>query len=93
MSFLMAIVIAVIASIGGLVIILSAMLRWLWNATILEVFGLKAVTFWQAVKLLLITMILFGGPTSAVHFWRPRTEDQPYSARKMRSGPPIDPDE
>ncbi len=62
----MAIVIAVIASVGGL-LILSAILRWLWKATIPEVFGLKAVTFWQAVKLLLIAMILFGGPMSAVH--------------------------
>jgi uncharacterized membrane protein len=66
MSFLMAIVVAVIAAIIGL-LILSAILRWLWNATIPEVFDLKAVTFWQAVKLLLIATILFGGPTSAVH--------------------------
>ncbi len=67
MSFLMAIVVSVIAAIIGL-LILSAILRWLWNATIPEVFGLKAVTFWQAVKLMLIAMILFGGPTSAVQF-------------------------
>jgi hypothetical protein len=66
MSFLMAMLFGVIAAIVGLVIV-SAILRWLWNATIPEVFGLKALTFWQAVRLLLIAMILFGGPTSAVH--------------------------
>ncbi|WP_206078858.1 hypothetical protein [Allomesorhizobium camelthorni] len=66
MSFLMAIAVAVIAAIVGLAIV-SAILRWLWNATMPEVFGLRALTFWQAVKLLLIATILFGGPTSAVH--------------------------
>jgi hypothetical protein len=65
MPFLMAIVVALIVAIIGLLIV-SAILRWLWNATIAEVFGLNALIFWQAVKLLLISTILFGGPTSAV---------------------------
>lgn len=41
--------------------ILSAVLQWLWNMTIPEVFGLKTITFWQAFRLLIIAAILFGG--------------------------------
>jgi len=60
--------------LGGLIgvivglAILSAILRWLWNSTMPDVFGLKTVTFWQALKLLLIAAILFGGPPSAAYY-------------------------
>lgn len=37
----------------------------LWNTTMPEVFKLPAITFWQAVRLLLLAGILFGGL-----FWR-----------------------
>lgn len=54
--------------VGGAIIlwvimlfILSAVLQWLWNMTIPEVFGLKTITFWQAFRLLIIAAILFGG--------------------------------
>lgn len=73
MSYLMAIIFGAIGAIIALVI-LSAILRWLWNTTIPELFGLKELTFWQALKLLLITTILFGGPTSAAHV---NLEDEP----------------
>jgi hypothetical protein len=40
--------------------IIPALLRWLWNITMTEVFGLKEITFWQAFRLLIIAQILFG---------------------------------
>ena len=40
--------------------ILPALLRWLWNITMPDVFGLKQITFWQAVRLLIISFLLFG---------------------------------
>lgn len=41
--------------------------QWLWNITMPEVFNLKRITFWQALRLLLMASILFGG----AHFtWR-----------------------
>jgi type IV secretory pathway protease TraF len=67
----MGLVVAVLVAVIGTVIVMaivSAMLRWLWNTTVPEPFGLRPVTFWRALKFLLIATILFGGPTSAAHF-------------------------
>ena len=38
------------------------LMQWLWNTTIPQVLGLKPVTYWQAVRLLVIGFLLFGGP-------------------------------
>jgi len=42
-------------AVGGLVVM------WLWNALAPTVFGLRMVTFWQALGLLALCRILFGG--------------------------------
>jgi hypothetical protein len=42
-----------------------ALLQWLWNITIPEVFGLNQIKFWQAFRLILIAWILFGGLSGA----------------------------
>ena len=57
-------------SLGGTIIIfvmiavylsiIPALLRWLWNITMPDVFGLKQLTFWQAFRLLIIAFMLFG---------------------------------
>lgn len=39
---------------------LPALLRWLWNLTMPDVFRLTTLTYWQAFRLLLIASILFG---------------------------------
>ncbi len=54
---------AVIGLIIGLaaLALLALILRWLWNSTLPELFGIKPVTTWQAVKIMLITSLLFGG--------------------------------
>jgi len=46
---------AIFAAIGGLIV----MLLWNWLAP--ELFGLRLVTFWQAIGLLALCRILFGG--------------------------------
>ena len=51
---------------GGIAIIGFAALfgfitMWLWNALIPEIFGLAVITYWQAVGLLILFKILFGG--------------------------------
>lgn len=46
-----------------LLFIVSAVLKWLWNITMPEVFNLKEITYWQAFRLLIIAGILFGGST------------------------------
>jgi len=45
----------------GLFFLIVALLQWLWNITMPDVFGLKTITYWQALRLLLIAAILFGG--------------------------------
>ena len=35
--------------------------RWIWNHTVPAVFGLKEITFWQAVGILILASILTGG--------------------------------
>ena len=47
--------------------IVPAILMWLWNWTMPEVFKLPRLTFWQAVRLFIICGILFGG---AAYPWR-----------------------
>jgi hypothetical protein len=42
-----------------------ALLQWLWNITIPELFGVNQIKFWQAFRLILIAWILFGGPAGA----------------------------
>lgn len=35
--------------------------RWIWNRTVPAVFGLREITFWQAVGILILASILTGG--------------------------------
>jgi len=42
-------------AIGG------ALVELLWNALLPAIFGVRAITFWQAVGLLALCRILFGG--------------------------------
>jgi glucan phosphoethanolaminetransferase (alkaline phosphatase superfamily) len=41
--------------------LLAALLVWLWNATIPSIFGMREISFWEGMRLLLISYILFGG--------------------------------
>ena len=47
----------------GLIVLalLGFVLQWLWNTTLPEVLGVREVTLVQAIKILLIASILFGG--------------------------------
>jgi hypothetical protein len=44
-----------------LIALFAVIFRWLWNTTVPEVFGLRTLTFWQAIKILILAGILFGG--------------------------------
>ena len=43
-----------------LIAVFTAIFQWLWNTTMPEVFGLKEITFWPALRLLIIASLLFG---------------------------------
>jgi hypothetical protein len=47
--------IAVFITLGGLLV------RWLWNWLLPPLFGWREVTFWQALGLLVLCRVLFGG--------------------------------
>ncbi len=46
---------------AAILFLVTALLQWLWNLTMPEIFNLKPVTYWQAFRLLIIAGILFGG--------------------------------
>lgn len=58
---------AAVGLVAGLVIglilltLLGIVLRWLWNTTLPEVLGVKDISLFQSIKILLIASILFGG--------------------------------
>jgi hypothetical protein len=43
-------------------IVFVAVFRWIWNHTIPAVFGLKTITFWQAVGILILASNIFNVP-------------------------------
>lgn len=53
--------IAFTALAAFLILALGGIVMLLWNAIVPEVFGTAALTYWQAVGLLLLTQILFRG--------------------------------
>jgi hypothetical protein len=80
------------ALLVGLILlgIAGVILRLLWNSTIPELFGLRTITTWQAIKLLLIALLLFGGHRAmAPHgYWRHwRDRDRPVSEEQIRAEP------
>ena len=42
-------------------VVFVVVFRWIWNHTVPAVFGLKEITFWQAVGILILASILTGG--------------------------------
>ena len=41
--------------------LITAILRWLWNITIPDIFQVRRITFWEAFRLLLIGALLSSG--------------------------------
>ncbi len=42
-------------------LVIGLIVQVLWNTTVPDIFGLRAIDYWEAVRLLLLTSILFGG--------------------------------
>ena len=64
------------------ILIIPALLKWLWNMTIPELFGLKELRYWQAFRLLIIASLLTGGG-SLINF----TSDNKNSKQFISSKP------
>lgn len=52
-------VLMVVAVAGLVAVVLGWPTMLLWNSTVPEVFGLSALTFWQAVRLNVLCALLF----------------------------------
>lgn len=50
-----------IAAAIGFFILFGYIVMWLWNGLVPEIFNLPEVTYWQAVGLLILFKIFFGG--------------------------------
>ena len=59
-----------------LIAIFAVIFQWLWNTTMPDVFGVKTLNFWQAIKILILAGILFGGHR-VVHMQAPVDVDTP----------------
>src|SRR5262245_44167980 len=60
------------------VTVLSVVVMGLWNWLMPTLFGMRAITFWQAVGVLVLSRILFGrfgGPGRRMH-WRYRMTER-----------------
>jgi hypothetical protein len=59
--------------------------KLLWNALLPPLFGVSVVTFWQALGLLVLCRILFGGfGRHCRRGWRMRDEERELIRRRMR---------
>ena len=54
-----ALVLAGLVLLGFVLFVL--VFRWVWNRTVPAVFGLREITFWQAVGILFLATVLTGG--------------------------------
>lgn len=50
-----------IIAITGFAALFGFVIMWLWNALIPDIFGLTMLTYWQAVGILILAKLLFGG--------------------------------
>jgi uncharacterized membrane protein len=50
-----------IAGMIAFIVLGGGFVMWLWNWLVPPLFGWKAITFWQAIGLLALCRILFGG--------------------------------
>lgn len=87
-------VLKILAVVLLAVTVFSFVVMHLWNWLVPAIFGLHAIGFWQALGLLVLSKILFGGfrgrPGFAMH-WRERMMERwehmtPEEREKFRTG-------
>ena len=64
----------------------SGVVMWLWNTLLPEIFYVNSITYWQAMGILVLSKILFGGFSGCArhrHFHRNR-----YFIEKMKNMTP-----
>ena len=85
-----------IAIIGIIALVLFGfVVMWMWNWLMPSIFGLRLITFWQALGLVILSKILFGGlhhgHGARRKHWRRRMQERwekmtPEEREKFREG-------
>ena len=75
-----------IAIVAG-VFVFGSVVMLLWNALLPAVFGFKVITFWQALGLLVLSKILFGGFMGRHSHHKCHDRMQAYGGRFMHLSP------
>lgn len=48
--------------VGAVALLVAGLIvQVLWNTTVPDIFGLREIAYWEAVRLRLLTSLLFGG--------------------------------
>jgi hypothetical protein len=74
--------------------VLGFLVMWLWNTLVPQIFGWHTITFWQALGLLVLSKILFGGfhrHNGGRRHWKNRMRERwenmtPEERQKFREG-------
>lgn len=65
---------------AGLFLGVGHLVRWLWSVTLVDIFGIKPISFWQAWGLMLLSQFLFKAHV------RPMTRTGPWRRRGRAAG-------
>lgn len=76
-----------IAAGVGLFFGLGHLVRWLWLVTLVDIFGIKPISFWQAWGLMLLAQILFKANVQPTARTRRRWGHAPDAAHARASEP------
>jgi len=79
----------------GLFFGLGSLVVWLWRVTLVDIFGIKPISFWQAWGLILLSQILFKAnmqPTTRTGRWRRREAARGESSETEPGQPPRNPE-
>ena len=74
-------------AIAAGVFIFGSVVMLLWNALLPAVFGFKVITFWQALGILVLSKILFGGFSGRHGHHRCHNHAHSYGGRFMHLSP------
>ena len=64
-----------LAAAVGIFLGLGLLVAWLWRVTLVDIFAIKPISFWQAWGIILLSQILFKAnmqPTTRTGRWRRR---------------------
>jgi hypothetical protein len=76
---------AALAAIALFTLLGGEVVKLLWNGLLPALFGFPVITFWQAIGLLVLCRILFGGfGRHGGRGWRAKEEDRELIRRRIR---------